>query len=176
VSGSHREFAADTSFLINLISTRIPSELMDLAGLRFVVPPIVYTEMKRDRAELDRLILDGRASVVELPASSAQHRVSAGIVMDDGEADVVALGLARNCGFATDDGCSVDYLTDVIGVVPHHIVGICDLLKEVGEQIGAAKLRELLARIRKDARFAAPRRHAAWWRRVVDGGNGEAWE
>lgn len=167
MTGSYREFAADTSFLINLLSTQMAAELLDLEKYMLVLPPIVQHEVRRDRAELDRLIRDGRARIVELPPSSVEDHVNAARVMDDGEAAVVALGMALKTGFATDDGCAIDYLLGVVGVAPPHVLGICELLQSTAHEIGAEKLREILARIRRDANFASPRKHVHWWRGVV---------
>jgi hypothetical protein len=169
VTGIYRELAADASFLINLISTQIASELLSLERLVLVLPPIAYYEVQRNRSELDRLIRDGQARIIDLPPSSVEDHVNAAKAMDDGEAAVVALGIALRVDFATDDGCAIDYLVRVVGVAPQHIMGICELLQLTANKIGVERAREVLIRIRQDAKFAPPRKHAQWWRGIVDG-------
>jgi predicted nucleic acid-binding protein len=169
VSDIRLHVAADASFLINLFATQLAVELIDFDRLSLVVPTVVYDEMKRNRAELDGLVAQGRARVVELPREALRYYVEAASVVNDGEAAAIALGISMQIGIATDDGCAVDYWTEAAIANDHQVIGICELLRAAETSLNIQRLRDALVRVRRDANFAPPRHHSEWWSRVLNG-------
>jgi predicted nucleic acid-binding protein len=165
ISPQHK-FAADTSFLINVVATGFAGELLSLAGIFSVIPPLVYEEAKRDRATIDDLIAGGLAIVVQLDKSAREQYVTAAAAMDDGEAAAIALGISMQIGLATDDNCALDYWNKLPQVVVPPL-GICSFLRSIEAKIDPSRMRSILTDVRKKAKFLPQREHKIWWQGIV---------
>jgi predicted nucleic acid-binding protein len=161
------EIAADASFIINLAASAIALELLDIENLYLLVPDKVYEEVKRDRRWLDSIVAAERAHVVPLPRAAEGFFVEAAAIVDEGESATIALARHMAIGVATDDGCAINYWHSLGEDARGGAVGICDVLRAAQSSVALSTMKEVLLRIRRDANFAPPRAHAAWWNGVL---------
>ena len=158
---------------MNLLATDCAVEILRALAIVFVVPPTVASEAlyresgtagdARTQIDLAPLVAAGALRRTALHADEIDRVVELARLVDDGEAEVMAIALARAISMATDDRRARRLATER-GVA---LLSTPDLLQrwQASAAVPSARLRQILALVSRRSRYRPPRGHPLydWW-------------
>jgi predicted nucleic acid-binding protein len=178
------DLVCDADVFMNLVASGRFEELLRSSNTRLLVPPAVASEAlylesevedgERERIEIAALAEAGSLTLIELAESEYGLLVELAQVVDDGEAQAIAVAAQRGLRLATDDRKARRVAAERgVGLLstPELVHAWHETVRLAGDE-----LTDMLRRIGRRSRYRPPRDHElyAWWIFNLIGLHGDA--
>ncbi|MCC6387565.1 MAG: hypothetical protein IT302_09295 [Dehalococcoidia bacterium] len=172
------ELVADADVLMNLMASGCAEEILSTLLLTLVVPPAVadeaiYIEVaergsERQAIDLSPLGAAGLVAVTAVDATELDLVVDLAALVDDGEAEAIAIAEVRQLAVATDDR-KARRIASERSVARSSTPELLHAWQRVG-QIALPRLSAVLRSIETRSRYRPPRDHPLfnWWSECAD--------
>ncbi len=172
------ELVTDADVLMNLLASGCAEEILATLRLTLVVPPAVAAEViyiedperggGRQAIDLSPLEAPGLVAVTSVDATGLDLVVDLAAVVDDGEAEAIAIAEVRRLSIATDDR-KARRIASERSVALSSTPELLHAWQRVG-QIAMPRLSAVLRSIERRSRYRPPRDHPlfSWWSECAD--------
>ena len=180
MASERRQVVADADVLMNLLGSGAAAEILQSLDVIFLAPPTVCGESiylesllpggEREKIDLSALVDAGVLIRIDLDDAELDLVVDLARIVDDGEAEVIAVALIRNLSMATDDRKARRTASDR-GIA--NLLSTPELIHAWSEasRPGNDRLSKVTRSISRRTRYRPPHSHPlhGWWMSYLEG-------